>query len=94
MDNDWKKDPRIQSMNPEKIQFLSEFSDQIRRTPKSQLMNRFLSMTLEARQRGITFSDQETDLLAKILIPHMPPADQGRLDLFRTLSRKLAGGGT
>ncbi len=37
MNEDWKKDPRIQSMKPEKIAFLSELTSQIQHTEKSAL---------------------------------------------------------
>ncbi len=91
MNHNWKDDPRIRAMNPEKIQFLAELTEQLRKTPQKQMMNRFLSLTLEAQKRGISFSGQETDLLTGILIDYMPPADREKLDLFRMLSKKLAG---
>ncbi len=85
----WKNDPRIQAMNPEKIRFLDEFVGQIQRTPRPQLMNRFLSINMEAQKRGISFSSQETELLTDILLDYMSPEDKGRLDLLRMLSRKI-----
>lgn len=89
MNENWKQDPRIQSMNPEKIEFLSQLTEQIQKTPQNQLLNRFFTMTMEAKQKGITFSDQETDLMAGILVNYMNPADRGKLNMLRTLSKKL-----
>lgn len=43
-----------------------------------------------ANQNGISFNDQETDLLVSILSGYMNPADRGKLDTLRMLSRKLA----
>lgn len=90
MNEDWKKDPRIQSMNPEKVEFLSRLTAEIRNTPKNQLLNKFLSLSLEASQNGISFSNQETELMTGILMNYMNPADKGKLNLLRTLSQKLA----
>lgn len=90
MNEAWRQDPRVKNMKPEKIQFLSDLTAQIEKTPKNQLMQKFLSLTLEANQRGISFSDQETDLLVSILSTHMNPADRGKIDTLRMLSRKLA----
>ncbi|MCI9361421.1 MAG: hypothetical protein HFG65_10785 [Hungatella sp.] len=90
MNEDWKKDPRIQSMNPEKVEFLSRLTAEIQNTPKNQLLNKFLSLSLEASQNGISFSNQETDLMTGILMNYMNPADKGKLNLLRTLSQKLA----
>ncbi|MCI8725334.1 MAG: hypothetical protein HFG66_04255 [Hungatella sp.] len=90
MNEDWKKDPRIQSMNPEKIEFLSKLTAEIQNTPQNQLLGKFLSLSMEASQRGISFSNQETELMTGILMNYMNPADKGRINLMRTLSQKLA----
>ena len=91
MSGNWRDDPRIKEMDPQKIEFLEELSGQIRKTPKSRLMNRFLMMTAEAGRKGIVFSDRETDILAGILTEYMDPEDRGRVEMFRMLSRKMAG---
>lgn len=91
MNEDWRKDPRIQAMNPEKVEFLSKLTSDIQKTPQNQLLNKFLTLSLEANQNGITFSDQETELMTSILINYMNPADRGKINLLRTLSQKLTG---
>lgn len=90
MKETWRQDPRVKTMQPEKIQFLTDLTAQIEKTPKNKLMPKFLSLTMEANQRGISFSDQETDLLVGILSNYMSPADRGKIDTLRMLSRKLA----
>ncbi len=90
MPHSWKDDPRVRSMNPEKIQFLSDFADNLRKTPRQELMGQLLSVSMEAKQKGISFSDQETDLLAELLVKEMPPAERSRLDMLRMLAKKLA----
>lgn len=90
MNDAWKQDPRVRAMHPEKIQFLTDMTAQFERVPKNQLPSRFLSIMMEANQKGISFTDQETDLLAGILSNYMSPADRGKLDTLRLLSRKLA----
>lgn len=91
MDNSWKQDPRLKSMSKEKLELLTEFSDRIGRTEKNKLMEAFLSINLEARQRGIQFNDKETSLLVNILSAHMAPSERKKLDLLKMLSKKLAG---
>lgn len=92
MNDAWKQDPRLKSMNPEKLKFLTDFAEQLSTTPKDQVLARFITLSTEARNRNITFSDQETKLLTDILIGHLSSADKGRLDMFRTLSQKMASG--
>lgn len=90
MNNNWKLDPRVKAMQPEKIKFLTDLTEQITKTPQTQILPRFLTLTMEANKRGISFSDQETDLLVKILTQDMAPQDRGKLDTLRTLSEKLS----
>lgn len=90
MTNDWQKDPRVLAMDPKKIRFLTDFADRAAKAPKAQLMHLFLSLTFEAKQKGILFSDEETELLTQLLLPHMTPKDREKLDLFRSLSKTLA----
>jgi len=90
MNDTWKNDPRVKAMHPDKIQFLSDLTEQIEKTPKNQLLPKFLSITMLANQSGISFNDQETDLLVSILSGYMNPADRGKLDTLKMLSRKLA----
>ncbi len=92
MTNDWRKDPRIQTMNQEKIEFLAALTARIQQTPKNQLLNQFLLLNMEATKKGISFSDQETELLTEILVGYMNPADRGKLDFLRKMSKKLASG--
>lgn len=92
MNNNWKEDPRLKSMDPGKIKFLTDFVERLNGTPKNQVLASFIAMSAEANQKNITFSDQETRLLTDILLSHMSSADKGRLDMFRTLTQKMTSG--
>ena len=90
MNTDWLNDPKMKSMAPEKVRFLTDFARQLNNTPKDQLLPRFLSLTAEAGSKNISFSPEETGLLTDILTGHLSPADKSRLDMFRMLSQKTA----
>lgn len=90
MNDSWKQDPRVKAMRPEKIKFLTDLTSQIEKTPQNQLLPKFLSITMMASQSGISFNDQETDLLVSILSGYMNPADRGKLDTLKMLSKQLA----
>ena len=89
--DDWKKDPRLRMMNPEKVRLLEHFADRIKHTEKNQLLEAFMAMNLEAKQRGLQFNDKETELITGILTSEMAPADKKKLDMLKMLSKKLAG---
>ena len=91
MDNSWKQDPRLKAMNKDKLAMLTEFAERIEHSDKNNLMEAFMSINMEARQKGIQFNDKETALLVTILSSGMPPAEKKKLDMLKMMSKKLAG---
>lgn len=91
MDASWKKDPRLKSMSQEKLALLTEFADRIEHTEKNKLMEAFMSINLEAQQKGVQFNDKETALLVTILSAGMPPAEKKKMDMLKMLSKKMTG---
>lgn len=89
MNSNWKQDPRLRKMNPQKISMLTEFASKVESTPKDQLMTTLLSLNAEASQRGIQFNDEETDLLISIMSANMSPAEKNRVETLRMLSKNL-----
>ena len=51
MNDQWKQDPRLKAMNPEKIRFLEDFAAQLSGTPKDQVLTRFIAMSSEAQRQ-------------------------------------------
>lgn len=90
MNSNWKQDPRLKKINPQKLSMLSEFAKKVESAPKDQLIPTLLSLNMEASQKGIHFTDQETDLLISIMSANMSPAEQQRIDTLRTLSKNFA----
>ncbi len=91
---DWKQDPRLKELNQEKLQFITEFSQRLRTLPKNQVMPSFMAMQMDARKKGIQFTDSETDLLVTILCADMAPAEKKKVQALRTLAQKMAARST
>ncbi len=87
---DWSKDPRLSGLAPEKLQFLNEFAGRISRQPKSQLLSAFTAMQLEANQKGIRFSNEETASIVAVLSSGMSPEEKRRVEMLRILANKMA----
>ncbi len=90
MEKSWKNDPRLQGMNPQKLDLLISFSNRLANMPKAQLLGAFVDFNLEAQKKGLHFSDQETELIAEILTENLPEGDRKKLDTLRLLSKKLS----
>lgn len=89
MNANWKQDPRLKNMNPQKLSMLNEFAKRVETTPKDQLLPTLLSLNAEASQKGIQFNDQETDLLISIMSTNMDQNERKRIDTFRMLSKNF-----
>lgn len=91
MDTSWKQDPRLRAMAPEKLRLLTDFASRVEAADKSQLMKVFMSINMEAKEKGIQFNDRETALLVTILSSSIPQNERKKLELLKMLSKKLAG---
>ena len=92
MDHNWKLDPRLKAMDPEKVTLLTEFAEKISHTDQSHFMNSFLQVCQEANKKGLHFTDSETALLVEILSCHMPEKDRKKLQFLKLAAGKIAGG--
>lgn len=91
MDANWKNDPRLKAMDPEKLKLLEEFAGRVEHAEKGQILNAFMALNLEAGQRGLSFNDKETSLLVSVLTAGLPQTERRKLDTLKLLSKKLAG---
>ena len=66
MNTNWKQDPRLKGMNQQKLELLTTFAQEVESAPKEQLMSTILTLNLKANEKGIHFSDQETELLVDL----------------------------
>lgn len=89
MNTNWKQDPRLKKMNPQKLSLLTEFAKRVETTPKDQLLPTLLSLNAEASQKGVQFNDEETDLLISIMSANMDQNERKRVDTLRMLSKNL-----
>lgn len=90
MEQSWKTDPRLKTMNPQKLDLLISFSNRLSKMPKGQLLGAFVELNAEAQKKGIQFSDQETELITQILTENLPENEKKKLDTLRLLSQKLS----
>lgn len=87
---DWKQDPRLNGMDPDKLKFITDFADRLRTLPKNQIFPSFMSMQAEARHKEIHFTNSETDLLVSILCADMTPEEKKKVQTLRMLAQKMA----
>lgn len=88
--SDWRQDPRLKQMDSAKLNYVQEFAERIRSSPKDQILPAFLSLQAECSRQNIRFSDSETELLVSILTDGMSPAERKKLETLKFLAKKMA----
>ena len=83
----WKQDPRLRSMDPDKIKQMEQLADQARNTPQDKLLP--LLMSLRGNNGSPHFSASEMDTLFSILTDQMPPAQKRQAEMLRMLSQQM-----
>ncbi len=85
-----KLDPRLQQIQPEKLQYIMDFASRVSSLSKEQVMPAFLNLQMDAARKNIRFSDAETEILVSILSSGMTATEKKKLETLRILAKKLA----
>lgn len=88
MEQQFKNDPRLQGIEPEKLALLETLVGEAQGTSPSQLLPFLLRMTKQ--NPNVSFNDSETEQILSILTAHMNPAQKKQVETIRSLSRTFA----
>jgi hypothetical protein len=92
--NLFNNNPLLSGMDPQKLQFLMEFSRQKMPTNMKEAMPFLLANMNSARKQNISFEKPEVELLTAFLTKDLPPEEQERikkmLALIEQMNRKSA----
>lgn len=93
MDFDFfKNNPAFSNISPEKLDFLMKFAAQNKTGNAQEMSNMVMGAVNNAKQEGISFTPNETDLIIEILKQNMSPEEQRKADqllmLMRTMKRR------
>jgi hypothetical protein len=76
-------------MDPQKLQFLMEFSKQKMPTNMKEAMPFLLANMNSARKQNISFEKPEVELLTAILTKDLPPEEQERIKKMLALIEQM-----
>lgn len=90
MDNNWINNPAFQSINPQKLLLLNQLLGQANSKSKDELIPFFMAASAKASSMGMSFDDNETDLIMSVLTEHMSPEEKNRVETIRKLAMMLS----
>lgn len=90
MDYDFlKNNANLSGISPEKLNFLMQFAAQNKTGNAKEMSNMIMGAVNSAKQEGIQFTPNETDMIIEILKQNMSPEEQRKADQILMLMRNL-----
>ena len=90
MDLDFLKNSiNAENISPEKINFLMNFAAQNKSGNAQEMSNMIMGAMNSAKQEGISFTPNETDMIVEILKQNMSPEEQRKADQILRLMRMM-----
>lgn len=82
-------DPRLNKIPKERLQILFDMAEQLKQAPPNQKFPVFLSLQKNVSVMGISFSDDERELLLSVLTEGMSQEDLKKVQMIRNLSDQM-----
>ena len=79
MDNSWKQDPRLKAMNKDKLAMLTEFAERIEHSDKNNMMEAFMAINMEARQKVYSLTTGRQTFWSTSSVPGCLPQRKRKL---------------
>ncbi len=89
----FQNDPKLKNMDPKKLEFLMNFANnQSPSGDAKDMASVLMSAASTAKNNGVEFSPDETDLMVEMLKQNMSPAEQKKADqimmMMKTMRRR------
>lgn len=91
MDNNWKDNPKLKEISPEKLEILENIVGESRAKSAKELIPFFLAASKEANSRGINFSDSETSIILDVLKQDMTEEEISKIETIKKLAKMISG---
>ncbi len=82
--------PAFKDINPQKLLLLNQLLGQANSKSKEELIPFFIAASSKASSMGMSFNDDETDVIISVLTANMSEQDKSRVETIRKLSKMLS----
>lgn len=86
---EWRNSPLLKNVSEEKLNLLVQLFEKSKSLKSNELIPFFLSASTKAASEGITFSDNETELILSVLKERMSKEDIKKIDTIRKLAKMI-----
>ena len=88
--NTLKNDPRLKNIDDAKLNILNEVLSKAGGKNKNELLPYFMAASKQAEAMGMSFSNEETDLIMELLTKDMSDAEKSRMNYIRKLAAMVS----
>ena len=88
--NKWMDDPVLNGISNEKLEILTKIIEGAKGMEPKQMLTYFIQQANMAGQKGINFSNAETDLILNVLKENMSPEEIKRIDMIRQIVNSIS----
>ena len=89
MSDDWKNNPRLSGMDPQKLSMLQGLADQGLGKNPSELLPFIMGAAFKVKFAGLNFSSDEIYSIIEVLIMGNSPAETAKLDRIVNLMKMI-----
>lgn len=89
MSDDWKNNPRLSGMDPQKLSMLQGLADQGLGKNPSELLPFIMGAVSKGKNAGLNFSSDEISTIIEVLKMGKSPAEAAKLDRIVNLMKMI-----
>lgn len=90
MDQNWTENPKLKNIDPKKLTLIEMLGEQAGSKKPEEILPFFLAVNAKANEMGITFNDNETEMILDSLKSKMSPSDIKKIDMIRNFTKMMS----
>lgn len=90
MNTDWLNNPKLQNIDEKKLNLLVSLAKQAEQKNPDELLPFFLAVTKKANALGISFNDDETEIILSVLKSKMSTEDIKKMEMIKNLGSLIS----
>ncbi len=84
-DLSWMNHPAIKNIDPRKLAFITQFVNETEGKPVEKALPVLMATNAKMKAMGLTFTQQESDLMTDILTRDLSEADKKKIEMVKMM---------
>lgn len=86
----WSENPKLKNIDPKKLNLIEMLTQQANSKKPEEILPFFLAVNAKANEMGISFNDDEAELILDALKSKMSPSDIKKIDMIRNFTKMMS----